>query len=178
MLSSGVFLALPAARGISGCPRVVSCVVDVPVLMCAYCLTPQDASFSILYVMMKLLWLTTISEMMKKRSCVYTKGRWCWTDVPTADVIRTSSFTISTDPPTTIYTWGDVLIWIDVLLTDVLAVLLTLPWKAWLRSRWVMPLCSYLDCTVTCLQEVPSRIECTGLARISWTGAGFCSLLC
>ena len=45
MLSSGVFLALPAAQGISGCPRVVSCVVDVPVLMCVYYLTPQDALF-------------------------------------------------------------------------------------------------------------------------------------
>ena len=51
---------------------------------------------------------------------------------------------------------------IDVLLTDFLAVLLTFPWKARLRSRWVMPLCSYLDCTVTCVQEVLSRMNVQG----------------
>ena len=66
MLSSGVFLALPAAQGISGCPCVVSCVVDVPVLMRAYYLTPQDALFSIPYV-----WMTAMasyfSEMVKRR---------------------------------------------------------------------------------------------------------------
>ena len=61
------------ARGISGCLRVGSCVVDVPVLMRAYYLTPQDALFSIPYV-----WLTALanyfSEMVKRRLDV-SQGR-------------------------------------------------------------------------------------------------------
>ena len=54
------------ARGISGYSWVRLCVVDVPVWMRAYYLTPQDALFSILYV-----WMTAManyfSEMVKRR---------------------------------------------------------------------------------------------------------------
>ena len=54
------------ARGISGYSWVRLCVVDVPVLMRAYYLTPQGALFSIPYA-----WMTAManyfSEMVKRR---------------------------------------------------------------------------------------------------------------
>ena len=59
------------ARGIYGYLRTGSCAVDVPVLMRACYLTPKDASFSILYVMMTAMANCSLGDDEEEELCVY-----------------------------------------------------------------------------------------------------------
>ena len=61
------------AQSISGYLCVRLCAVDVPVLMLAYCLTPQDASFFVPYVMMTALANYYLGDN-EEEECVCNKG--------------------------------------------------------------------------------------------------------